>query len=50
LVVDEDGELPLPVIDEVIKKIDYKKGVVEVELLDGLLEIKNDKKHTHRLK
>lgn len=45
LVVDDEGELPIPVIDQVVKKIDQKNGIVEIELIDGLLELKSDKKH-----
>lgn len=45
LVVDDEGELPIPVIDQVVKKIDHKKGIVEIELIDGLLELKSGKKY-----
>lgn len=35
----EKGEVPFPVIDDVIKKIDIKKRRIEAVLLDGLMEI-----------
>jgi 16S rRNA processing protein RimM len=35
----EKGEVPFPVIDDVIKKIDVKKRRVEVFVLEGLMEI-----------
>jgi 16S rRNA processing protein RimM len=39
LVTTARGELPLPVIDDVVKDIDVERGVVEVVMLDGLWDI-----------
>ncbi len=39
-----EGELPLPVIKDVIKKVDIKNRRVEIDLIDGLLEL-TDKKN-----
>lgn len=36
----EKGEILLPAIDSVIKKIDIPEGAVIIELLEGLLEMK----------
>jgi 16S rRNA processing protein RimM len=35
----DQGEIPFPVIDDVIKKIDIKKRRVEVFVLEGLMEL-----------
>ena len=36
----KDGELPLPVIDDVIKEVDLENEIIKVHLIDGLLSIK----------
>lgn len=37
----EKGELPLPVIDQVIKKKDFKNGKILVNIIDGLWDLVN---------
>jgi 16S rRNA processing protein RimM len=32
-------EIPIPVIDDVIKKVDIKNKEIYVELIDGLMEL-----------
>jgi len=39
LVETEKGNLPLPVIDDVIKEIDLHSKVIKIILLDGLLDL-----------
>lgn len=39
IVKTDEGELPVPVIKDVIKKVDVKNRRVEIELIDGLLEL-----------
>lgn len=38
----ERGQLPLPVIDDVIKNVDLLKRKIEVELIPGLMDLIND--------
>ena len=33
------GDVPLPVIDDVIKKVDIAKKQIEVFLIEGLMEL-----------
>lgn len=44
----ESGEMPIPVINEVIRKVDINTKTVYIKLLDGLVDLiiltKNDKK------
>ncbi len=44
----KDGNLPLPVIDDVIKEVDIENEVIKINLIPGLLSIKepfeNEKK------
>ncbi len=37
----QEGELPVPAIDEVIKSIDIKNKRIEISLLDGLSDLLN---------
>ena len=39
LVETEKGNLPLPVIDDVIKEIDINNKVIKIVLLDGLMDL-----------
>lgn len=39
LVEMKDGKLPLPVIDDVIKEVDTNNKRIEIELIDGLMDI-----------
>ena len=39
LVKTEEGDIPLPVIDDVIKECDFKTKTIKVKMLDGLEEI-----------
>jgi 16S rRNA processing protein RimM len=41
LVQTESGDLPLPVISDVIKEIDIENKTIKVFLLDGLMELLN---------
>lgn len=40
----EDGYLPVPAINEVIKKIDKKNKIIYINLIDGLLDLTSRKK------
>jgi len=47
-----DGELPIPVIIDVIKKVNITKKRIDIHLIDGLLDLKtfNEKrKETYRI-
>lgn len=35
----KDGNLPLPVIDDVIKEVDLEKEIIKVHLIPGLIDI-----------
>lgn len=45
----EKGELPVPFIDEVIKKVDIKNKKVEINLIDGLMELCDAKKENKKV-
>lgn len=38
----ENGDLPIPVIDDVVKYIDLKNKLVEINVIPGLLELTNN--------
>ena len=44
LVDTNDGEIPIPYIDDVIKDINIKNRIIKIFLLDGLMELKTKKK------
>ncbi len=35
----ENGSLPIPVIDDVVKKVNKRKRTIEIEMIDGLDEL-----------
>ena len=35
----ENGELPIPVIDDVVKKIDIKNKKIDIVIIDGLMDL-----------
>ncbi|MCX7737692.1 MAG: PRC-barrel domain-containing protein [Candidatus Kapabacteria bacterium] len=39
----EKGELPIPVIKDVVKKVDISKKCIYIKLLDGLFDLTNSK-------
>lgn len=41
MVATDRGELPLPVIDDVIKEIDINNKIIKIKLIDGLLDLIN---------
>lgn len=43
LVATDKGELPLPVIEDVIVEYDFSQKYVKINLLDGLLDLVNSK-------
>ncbi len=43
LVSTSEGDIPLPVIPDVIKSVDLEERVIKVFLIDGLLELMNKK-------
>ncbi len=44
LVETEDGDLPVPVIDDVVKEIDIKNKSIRIEMIPGLLELLDNPK------
>jgi 16S rRNA processing protein RimM len=44
----DNGELPIPVINDVVKKVDIEKKLIEIVLIDGLMDLlstKNDESY-----
>lgn len=41
----EKGELPIPVIKDIVKKVDISEKCIYIKLLDGLYELINSKKN-----
>ncbi len=39
IVETEKGDLPVPVIDDVIKRVDFKRKTVEIEIIEGLIDL-----------
>ena len=39
IIKSDEGELPIPVIDDVVKKVDIKKRRIEIELIPGLIDL-----------
>jgi len=44
IVENNDFILPIPYINEVVKKINLKEGKIYIELIEGLLDLKEEKK------
>ena len=44
LVETEDGDLPVPVIDDVVKNIDVENKTIRIDLIPGLLELLDNRK------
>ncbi len=44
LVETKDGDLPVPVIDDVVKEIDIKEKIIRINLIPGLLELLDNRK------
>lgn len=43
LIRTETGELPIPVIDDVVKSVDFKKKRIHIVMIDGLRDIEQKK-------
>ncbi len=44
IVKTKEGNLPIPVLDEVIKKVDFDKKRIDIELIPGLIDLLNTEK------
>jgi len=44
LVETKDGDLPVPIIDDVVKEIDIKNKLIRIEIIPGLLELLDNPK------
>ena len=43
LIRTETGELPIPVIDDVVKSVDFRKKRIHIVMIDGLRDIEQKK-------